>query len=135
MKSSKPLWLDRTLTQCAYFYCLCLSSEEFYSELKRIGCQPSDFPAFISANGHATTHSGIFNGKPVALVCLNAANAHLYTPVQVAALLVHEAVHIWQKHAENIGSHNDHGDEEEAYAIQNISQSLMEEYARRLEVE
>ena len=44
---------------------------------------------------------------------------------QIHGLLLHEAVHIWQAHTRAIGSLNDHGDEEEAYAIQAIAQELM----------
>jgi hypothetical protein len=55
------------------------------------------------------------------------------TAVQIAALLVHEAVHIWQQYCADIGE-KEPASEQEAYAIQSISQTLMEEYARRLEM-
>jgi hypothetical protein len=46
---------------------------------------------------------------------------------QVYALLVHEAVHIWQDVKHRIGEDNP-SSEFEAYAIQNISQELMLAY-------
>jgi hypothetical protein len=52
------------------------------------------------------------------------------TGIGLAALLVHEAVHIWQRCCDCIGETNP-GDEQEAYAIQNIAQTLMEAYAEK----
>lgn len=133
MSERTPDWLDRSLTVCAYYYCLCVSEREFFAEVERMEVERKDFPCYFTGpNGHATTHYWIHKGKPCAIVCLDLEISLNYEPTQVAALLVHEAVHIWQRHAAYIGSHNDHGDEEEAYAIQNIAQALMENYAKRL---
>lgn len=126
MKKKKLEWLDRALTVCAYYYCLCLSEEAFNDELDRIKFPVWKRSRWISPDMHATTHHFIHDDNPCAMVCIRPDFER--TGVQIAALLVHEAVHIWQKHAAYIGSHNDHGDEEEAYAIQNIAQNLMESY-------
>lgn len=121
----KARWLNRTLTFCAYYYCLCTTEKQFYAELKRLGILEKDWPSYISnAQSHATTHTFVLDNKAIAIVCLEKQFVN-YKGVEIAALLVHEAVHIWQKHAVRIGSFNDHGDEEEAYAIQSISQELM----------
>ena len=124
-------WLDRALTTCAYYYCLILSAEDFFAELRRIKLPEHRWGPFLSQNAHATTHHFEHDGKMIAMVCLDKELSAAKTGRQVAALLVHEAVHIWQRHAAFIGSHNDHGDEEEAYAIQNIAQALMESYAEQ----
>jgi len=125
-------YCDRTLTECAYHYALCLTPEEFYAELKRIGLSEPHWPEFLVRDGHATTHHFTHDGQRIALVTLNTELAKTKTGAQIAALLVHEAVHIWQRHAVAIGAFNDHGDEEEAYAIQNIAQCLMTAYADRM---
>ena len=127
----KTVWLDRTLTQCAYYYCLILREEDFFAELRRMKLPECRWGPFLTPHSHATTHHFEHDGKMIAIVCLDAELATTKTGCQVAALLVHEAVHIWQRHAAYIGAHNDHGDEEEAYAIQNITQSLMESYAEQ----
>lgn len=124
----KARWLDRSLTVCAYHYCLILSAEAFFAELRRIKLPEHRWGAFLNKDAHATMHHFEHDGKMIAMVCIDAEFAATKTGCQVAALLVHEAVHIWQKHASFIGSFNDHGDEEEAYAIQNIAQALMESY-------
>jgi hypothetical protein len=48
-------------------------------------------------------------------------------PEGVVALLVHEAVHLWQYIKEDIGEHNP-SKEFEAYAIQNLTQELLQSY-------
>lgn len=122
-------WLDRQLTKCAYCYALCLTEEAYFAELDKLGVkqgdrQPFSKTAWASATVNFYETSVCKNtDDPVALVCMRGYEDH--EPIAVAGLLVHEAVHIWQAHARNIGSLNDHGDEEEAYAIQRISQQLM----------
>ena len=130
-RNTKLKWCDRMLTNCAYYYCLCITEQQFYAELKRLELHPRDWPRFVGENGHATTHTFTSDsGKQIAIVSLGDSWPR-HTGVQVAALLVHEAVHIWQHHARYIGTHNDHGDEEEAYAIQNIAQELMESFVEQ----
>ena len=51
--------------------------------------------------------------------------------VEVAGLIVHEAVHVWQHYCMMIHEHEP-ASEQEAYGIQSISKSLMAEYARRI---
>ena len=65
--------------------------------------------------------------QTVCIVCLGDTTGHNGTTI--AALLVHEAMHVWQDMREAMGEHKP-AVEQEAYAIQNISQSLFEEYVR-----
>lgn len=133
----KPQYLDRRLTTCALCYCLCLSEKAFSAEVKRLGVKKECSISFASIGKARTSfvspqHADVT--RLTAIVCLDYEDAKKYTATQIAALLVHEAVHIWQAHAREIGSHNDHGDEEEAYAIQAIAQSLMEDFVRQTEM-
>lgn len=122
-------WLQRSLTTCAYFYCLCLTEEAYYKALDKLMVPLRDRPVFRKTPQSNATTQFIPADKcdnttaPIAIVCMSGWEKH--EPVVIAGLLVHEAVHIWQAHAAYIGSFNDHGDEEEAYAIQWIAQQLM----------
>lgn len=130
----RPAWLDRNLMVCRVHYTLCITEQAFRRELKRLDVAAGDQPHFAAHNGASTSHGKYAaNGNAWAIVTLDHADAikRKVRPIQIAALLVHEAVHIWQKHAALIGSWNDHGDEDEAYAIQSISQNLMFEYVRQ----
>lgn len=131
-KKQQTEWLDRTLTRCATCYCLCLSEKEFKREMRRLEVSFHQMGKWVGEGARTHLIPAREEHKRVAIVCLDTSVAIKINPVQVAAMLVHEAVHIWQDHAREIGSFNDHGDEEEAYAIQAIAQSLMEEYARRM---
>lgn len=111
---------------------VCLSETAFYAELKSLGIQRGLWPKFLqNTHSGATINSFDHEGKRLTIVCMDSGEASKYSGVEIAALLVHEAVHIWQEHARRIGSFNDHGDEEEAYAIQAIAQNLMESYIKQ----
>ena len=130
----RPPWLRRDLTTCAYYYCLRLSEKEFWEELHRLKVPCGLWPRFVKGErSNATTHflenAGEYGGL-CAIVTLRDAAKH--DGIQIASLLVHEAVHIWQAHSRIIGSFNDHGDEEEAYAIQAISQELLYSYKEQI---
>ncbi len=124
----KNRWLDRTLVE-GMFVTLCLSQEEFTKELKRLGVREHvDFLSTSHAN--ATCHFlNSSSNKKCAIVCLG--DTSKVTPIQVAAMLVHEAVHIFDDFCECIGERSP-SSEFKAYSIQSISQGLMLEYARRI---
>lgn len=50
--------------------------------------------------------------------------------IDVAALLVHEAMHVWQAFCEHVGEKSP-SDEFEAYSIQSIFHELMTAYANK----
>ena len=120
-------WLDRDLSPPAPFLCLCLSQKEFDLACSDLGVSSS---AFLSSDfSDATTHLFEKKNGLVAIVCIRANDTN--DPIEVASLLVHEAVHVWQAFLRNIGERNP-GDEQEAYGIQIISQRLMLEFRRRV---
>lgn len=119
-------WCDRALWQSRYSYGLCLNEKDFQKEMKKMNVPPHQWPRWVSEGANATTHFLEHpEGGRAAIVCLGETNG--FTGVQIASILVHEAVHIWQEHCDGIGE-ADPGSESEAYAIQAISQRLMEAY-------
>ena len=66
------------------------------------------------------------NSAACSFVCL--APGPEITGIQIAAILAHEAVHIWQLIRREIGEDKP-GDEGEAYAVQHITQELLQAYA------
>jgi hypothetical protein len=122
------VWCDRHLLTLPIYYGLALSEETFHKELKRLGLAPKDWPAWIK-NDHSDATVHRFEHKATkrdcAIVCLRMKPG--LDGIQVAALLVHEAVHLWQEFHESIGEHSP-SREFEAYSIQSIAQELMNAY-------
>ncbi len=129
--SKQPFkWLDRRIAAPGPFLTLCLTEAEFLAAMKH--CKIANPPAWIkTAHAHATTH--FLNHEDGAAVCVVTLRGYSKRhPVEVAGLLVHEAVHVWQEYIERIGEKHP-ASEQEAYAIQTVSQELMAEFARRVE--
>lgn len=122
-------WLDRRIACPGPYLCLVLSQQEFDAAMRHCKIPPGA-PYLSSKRANATSHH-LFNdkGEIVTVVALGDVSKH--TPIEVAGLLVHEAVHAWQEYCDNIGERAP-GREQEAYAVQAISQELMAEFARRM---
>lgn len=120
-------WLDRRIAAPGPYLALCLNEDQFKAACKHIKCPPPPF--ILNDWSHATAH--YFDGKrgQTVIVCLRDWEGR--NPIEVAGLLVHEAVHVWQEYAERIGE-QEPGREQEAYAIQAIAQELMAEFARQM---
>lgn len=121
-------WLKRDHGAPGPFMALCLHEDQLRYALKRLGVKEHvDF--LRSTHCNATVHFMLNqDGKACAIVCLGKHDTR--TPIEIAGLLVHEAVHIWQNYCEDIGETNP-GSEQEAYAIQSISMQLMDSFVRQ----
>lgn len=125
--TKKQLWCDRSILFTSQYFTLCLTEKAFHKVVKKLDLPKSQYPEFIQAgSAHATCHHFKHSdGRHISIVCLRGDKD--YTLPQIHALLVHEAVHIWQYTRNDIGETSP-SSEMEAYAIQNISQSLFEAY-------
>lgn len=117
-------WLDRTPARPLPYYCLCTSEAQYLEAMKYLEFQNP--PKWINDNAHATTHT-LTNEKGAlcCVVCIEIPYGK--AKGEIYALLVHEAVHIWQEYCDDIGERKPSA-EFEAYTIQAISQALMYSY-------
>lgn len=110
-----------------YYYGFCPNKIAWDKEMARLDLGIVDIMQYPSSHGRTTffspnTHNVKDNG---ALVTINEGGRE---PIQIAALIVHEAVHIKQAILESVGEDNV-GHETEAYLVQRIAQDLMYMYA------
>jgi hypothetical protein len=121
-------WLDRSLITGPYL-CLALDEASFHKAFNHLKRPKANRPRWIlNEYSHATVHTlENADGNLAAVVCLNIGD---HTGIQIACLLVHEAVHIWQEFAKRIGE-SAPSEEFEAYAVQAIAQRLMVSYAEQ----
>lgn len=129
-KKSELEWLNRDLMTSSYYYALALSEKDFYSGLKQLKVPKRSWPDFLGTSraNAATNFFEIAGGiGQCAIVTMHPHRKSGHDVKQIYAMLVHEAVHIWQAHRDSIGERRP-GLEGEAYAVQRIAQSLMFSY-------
>lgn len=125
---NRPRWLDRRISAPGPHLCLCLTERDYTAAMRHVGAS-AEAPWISTPQAHATAHHIRKDGKLIAVICLSAWQGR--NPVEVAGLLVHEAVHAWQEWCDFYGERAP-GAEQEAYAIQSIAQELMAEFGRRM---
>jgi hypothetical protein len=126
--SSKPNWLNRNIAAPGPFLTLCLSEREFLAAAKH--CRVASPGHWIKTQqADATAHHWVSDRGLATVVCLRGHEER--SPVEIAGLLVHEAVHAWQEYADYYGE-TCPGREQMAYGIQSLAQELMAEFSRRL---
>lgn len=121
-------WLDRRIACPGPYLALCLNQPQFDAVCDKLKIARQPF--IMNDHSDATAHYLEGPQGLCVVVCLRGTRGR--DPIEVAGLIVHEAVHAWQEYAARIGEHTP-GREQEAYAIQSISQELMAEFARQME--
>lgn len=124
----KTNWLDRRIAAPGPYLALCLAEAEYLEAMRH--CKVKNPNLWVNPGKHATAHCRLNpKGERVYVVCLDSWQGR--DPIEVAGLLIHEAVHVWQGYAEQLGEEFP-GSEQEAYAVQAIAQELLAEFARRI---
>lgn len=121
-------WLDRRVAKPGPYLTLCLTAQEMNHAAKGLTQWPLTFPEW-GASAQMFTKDG--TNDMCVIVSLAEDSQKNNSAIEIAGMLVHEAVHVWQFYAKKMGE-SQPGDEQEAYAVQAISQELMAEYARRI---
>ena len=118
----QPMWRDVRLVYCPVYLAVCTSEAEFLKAAKRLGCrEPGDW---ITPGADATCNTFTTNrGKPACIVCIRPRGKR--SRAAWAALLVHEAAHVWQKIRQQLGESAPSA-EFEAYSLQAITQEVFE---------
>jgi len=119
-------WLRRDAFILPIYFGLATDAKKLKKELNRMKV-PDSVKIGVNA-GYGATTSFLTNGEgdTCAIVCIFDYSKKDYN--QIAALLVHEAVHIWQETKKIMGEESP-SKEFEAYTIQSISQKLFYEFA------
>jgi hypothetical protein len=124
------LWLSRRIAAPGPYLALCANEKTFNKALRHCGVLPGAARFLKSSHANATTHwLENKSGDLVCIVCLGDTQGR--NSIEIAGLLVHEAVHVWQRYCERIGEERP-GEEQEAYAIQSIAQELMAAFADQM---
>ncbi len=118
-------WLDRDLILGPYLM-LATNEQEFRDAMRHMEQAWSDHDPWVNKGADATTWSFCNpKGERVCVVCLR--NDKDRSPIEIAGVLVHEAVHVWQEYRDGVGETKP-SSEFEAYSIQAIAQRLMTAY-------
>ena len=125
----KTRWLDRRIAWPGPYLCLCLNQAEYVAALAHLNLIPAD-DVWCSKDGGKTHYATNDSGQDVCIVCMDVSQER--TGIEIVGLLVHEAVHVFQRYCLGIGERAPAA-EQEAYGVQFIAQELMAEYAKRLQ--
>lgn len=123
------VWLERSLLVGPYVT-LVLNEQQFHKAMKHCQIRKEDRGSWIKT-GHADATVHFLENPAKEQCCIVAMRVKKKTdPNSIVGLLVHESVHIWQSFKRHIGE-KEPSDEFEAYAIQSISQRLIEAYSEQ----
>lgn len=122
-------WLNPTLLTCDHIG-ICFNERDFHRELRRMQVPPSQWSSWVTEGALATTHHLTSKaGSRASIVCIPVKPE--MEGVDVAGILMHEAMHVLQEYLEYIGEQAV-GRETQAYAVQAISVRLMQAYRDEL---
>lgn len=126
VKTKRAIWCSRMMMRSPYF-CLCLDEATFHSELKRLDLSRNEWPNFLhTPQAHAAAHFIEHkSGKRAVIVCMGSREGR--TSIEIAGLLIHEAVHIFDDEMDFIGERQP-SKEFRAYSIQHLAQELLQAY-------
>lgn len=120
-------WLDRETVRAPYL-ALCLNERDYLAAARH--CKVPRPDQWLDADRQkACVHTWEKGGLLTCIVCLHP-DCLTADPIEVAASLVHESVHVFQRLCDSIGE-DAPSREFEAYSIERIAERLMREFVRQ----
>jgi hypothetical protein len=121
--SKRATWCDRRLVMSPVYFGICTSAAQFAAECRKLGLKqrPEWIPAAAAAVCHILANA---KGETACIVAVPPRKRG-QSRAEYAALIVHEAVHVWQQVREALGEEKP-SSEFEAYSLQAICQELFE---------
>lgn len=126
-KPKGAVWIERAIIESPFCVGLCQTENQFKNELKRLGVSESEDVQWVTDGKDATVTEFSGTKKHEKCFLVGIKQDKTTRPIEVIGLLVHEAVHVWQRIREDINEDKP-SNEFEAYAIQNISTRLIDAY-------
>lgn len=123
-------WLDQAIISCELHYCLVLSQKEYEAAVAQVE-DPKGWWGFWLKDEHTGANCHWAKDKKGANHCIVSLKADGLSGIQIAGMLCHEAVHIFQEHCRIMGEDTP-SDEFQAWSIQHITEQLLKEYAKRM---
>lgn len=120
MAAPRVNWLNRDLIKGPYL-CLVKTKTEWDAAFKQLKVAPEHFP---ESHGRCVTFAGP-TGELCAVVLIQCGDTR--TSIEIAGLIVHEAVHVVQAYFRHIGEMAP-GEEIQAYSTQIVAQRLMAQW-------
>jgi len=126
MRGLKNHWLNHAVVFGPKLT-LCTTEPMFLKQHAALSKEP---PPHWIHEGHAAVHTYDGESNMIVVTCIEGTGR---SGIEIAALIAHEAVHVKQRFMSFIGE-KEPSDEFEAYTVQNITQNLLEEYARQMKL-
>jgi hypothetical protein len=123
----KTKWLDRDTVRSPHL-ALCLTEAAFLAVAREIK-DPHPGQWLDEKKHLALLHTWEDKGRVTCVICLHP-DSRTADPIAVAATLVHESVHVFQRLCDSIGE-NEPSREFEAYSIERIAEQFMREFVRQ----
>jgi hypothetical protein len=133
MKTKKSfLWLDRRIAKDGPHLTLVRTEKDYLKAMKHLKCKQP--PEWVNPGANATAHvmNHTENGSLCCVVAVRITPEN--TGIEIAGLLVHEAVHITDEYFASMGEKYP-AMEQRAYAVQVVSSELMWEYQRQVSLD
>lgn len=130
MTSRKRIYLDRSIHYLCGHLALITSQKMLDREMRKIKVPPREWLEMPTGSTVATVKQ-LTSGSDGLITMVLMPDRPDYSGIRIASFLAHEAVHVWQYHLQEIGDIQDHSREFEAYAIQNIFETLLTAYGEQ----